>query len=176
MQRSVAGVGSAIFFVVEPGFVVGFVPWLISGWQVHAPITPFAIVRMAIGGMLVVVALVVLVRAFARFVMEGRGTPAPLAPPDRLVIGGEYRFVRNPMYLAVITAVLGQAMIFGSVGLLVYAAALWAMTAAFVHWYEEPVLLERYGEDYQRYRQAVRAWLPRLHPWQNDVDHVGKPT
>jgi protein-S-isoprenylcysteine O-methyltransferase Ste14 len=108
--------------------------------------------------------------------MEGRGTPAPLAPPDRLVIGGEYRFVRNPMYLAVITAVLGQAMIFGSVGLLVYAAALWAMTAAFVRWYEEPVLLERYGEDYQRYRHAVRAWLPRLRPWQNDVDHVGKQT
>jgi protein-S-isoprenylcysteine O-methyltransferase Ste14 len=115
-----------------------------------------------------------LVRAFARFVMEGRGTPAPLAPPDRLVIGGDYRFVRNPMYVALITAVLGQAMIFGSVALLLYAAALWAMTAAFVHWYEEPVLLKRYGDDYQRYRRAVRAWLPRLSPWQPDVDHASQ--
>jgi protein-S-isoprenylcysteine O-methyltransferase Ste14 len=174
MRRSVAGLASAVFFVVGPGFVVGFVPWRISGWQVHGPITPFAIVRMAIGGILVVIAIAVLVPAFARFVMEGRGTPAPVAPPDRLVIGGEYRFVRNPMYLALIAAVLGQAMIFNSLALLVYALALWALTAAFVHWYEEPVLLRRYGDDYQRYRRAVRAWLPRPRPWRPDVDHASK--
>ena len=58
----------------------------------------------------------VLIRAFARFVVEGRGTPAPVAPTERLVVGGDYRFVRNPMYLAVVTAILGQAMIFGSLG------------------------------------------------------------
>jgi protein-S-isoprenylcysteine O-methyltransferase Ste14 len=98
--------------------------------------------------------------------MEGRGTPAPIAPPERLVVGGEYRFVRNPMYVALIMAVLGQAMIFGSLGLLVYALGMWAITAAFVRWYEEPVLLKRYGDEYERYRQAVRAWVPRLHPWQ----------
>jgi protein-S-isoprenylcysteine O-methyltransferase Ste14 len=120
---------------------------------------------MALGGVLLVLAIVVLVRAFARFVMEGRGTPAPVAPTERLVVGGDYRFVRNPMYLAVITAVLGQAMIFGSLGLLVYAVALWVITAAFVRWYEEPVLLRRYGDEYERYRLTVRAWLPRLRPF-----------
>jgi protein-S-isoprenylcysteine O-methyltransferase Ste14 len=145
--------------------VAGLVPWLISGWQVRGPVSPLAIIRMALGGVLLVLAIVVLVRAFARFVMEGRGTPAPVAPPERLVVGGDYRFVRNPMYLAVITAVLGQAMIFGSLGLLVYAVALWAITAAFVRWYEEPVLLRRYGDEYERYRLAVRAWLPRLRPF-----------
>ena len=165
MQRSAAGVGTAVFFVVGPGLVAGLVPWLISGWQVRGPVSPFAIIRMALGGVLLVLAIVVLVRAFARFVMEGRGTPAPVAPPERLVVGGDYRFVRNPMYLAVITAVLGQAMIFGSLGLLVYAVALWAITAAFVRWYEEPVLLRRYGDEYERYRLAVRAWLPRLRPF-----------
>jgi len=123
------------------------------------------VIRMALGGVLLVLAIVVLVRAFARFVMEGRGTPAPVAPPERLVVGGDYRFVRNPMYLAVITAVLGQAMIFGSLGLLVYAVALWVITAAFVRWYEEPVLLRRYGDEYERYRLTVRAWLPRLRPF-----------
>jgi protein-S-isoprenylcysteine O-methyltransferase Ste14 len=145
--------------------VAGLVPWLISGWQVRGPVSPLAIIRMALGGVLLVLAIVVLVRAFARFVMEGRGTPAPVAPPERLVVGGDYRFVRNPMYLAVITAVLGQAMIFGSLGLLVYAVALWVITAAFVRWYEEPVLLRRYGDEYERYRLAVRAWLPRLRPF-----------
>jgi protein-S-isoprenylcysteine O-methyltransferase Ste14 len=165
VQRAAAGVGTAVFFVVGPGLVAGLVPWLISGWQVRGPVSPLAIIRMALGGVLLVLAIVVLVRAFARFVMEGRGTPAPVAPPERLVVGGDYRFVRNPMYLAVITAVLGQAMIFGSLGLLVYAVALWAITAAFVRWYEEPVLLRRYGDEYERYRLAVRAWLPRLRPF-----------
>jgi protein-S-isoprenylcysteine O-methyltransferase Ste14 len=165
VQRSAAGVGTAVFFVVGPGLVAGLVPWLISGWQVRGPVSPLAIIRMALGGVLLVLAIVVLVRAFARFVMEGRGTPAPVAPPERLVVGGDYRFVRNPMYLAVITAVLGQAMIFGSLGLLVYAVALWVITAAFVRWYEEPVLLRRYGDEYERYRLTVRAWLPRLRPF-----------
>jgi protein-S-isoprenylcysteine O-methyltransferase Ste14 len=165
VQRSAAGVGTAVFFVVGPGLVAGLVPWLISGWQVRGPVSPLTIIWMALGGVLLVLAIVVLVRAFARFVMEGRGTPAPVAPPERLVVGGDYRFVRNPMYLAVITAVLGQAMIFGSLGLLVYPVALWAITAAFVRWYEEPVLLRRYGDEYERYRLAVRAWLPRLRPF-----------
>jgi protein-S-isoprenylcysteine O-methyltransferase Ste14 len=165
VQRSAAAVGTAVFFVVAPGVVIGLVPWLISGWQVRGLLSPFAIIRMALGGVLLVLAIVVLVRAFARFVMEGRGTPAPVAPTERLVVGGDYRFVRNPMYVAVITAVLGQAMIFGSLGLLLYAVALWAMTAAFVRWYEEPVLLMRYGDEYERYRHAVRAWRPRLRPF-----------
>ena len=73
------------------------------------------------------------------------------------------------MYLAVVTAVLGQAMIFGSLALLGYAIAVWAIMAAFVRWYEEPMLLERYGDEYQRYRQAVRAWVPRRQPWQTDI-------
>ena len=127
---------------------------------------------MTAGAVLLVAAVVVLVRAFARFVVEGGGTPAPVAPTERLVVGGDYRFVRNPMYFAVVTAVLGQAMIFGSLALLIYAFVVWAIMAAFVRWYEEPLLLERYGDDYQRYRQAVRAWVPRLHPWPADIDHA----
>ena len=173
MQRSVAGIASAAFFVAGPGFVAGFVPWRISGWQVPEPITPLAVAGMVSGSVLLVIAIVVLLRAFVGFVMEGRGTPAPIAPPDRLVVGGAYRFVRNPMYLALITAVLGQAMIFSSLALLLYAVGIWAITAAFVRWYEEPTLLRRYGDEYERYRQAVRAWLPRLRPWQPDIDHVG---
>jgi protein-S-isoprenylcysteine O-methyltransferase Ste14 len=170
MQRSAAALGSAVFFVAAPGVVAGLVPLLISGWQIHGPLSPLGIGRMAIGGVLLALAIVVLVRAFARFVTEGGGTPAPVAPTEQLVVGGDYRFVRNPMYLAVVTAILGQAMIFGSVGLLLYAAAIWATTAAFVRWYEEPILLERYGDQYERYRHAVRAWLPRLRPWQPDLD------
>jgi len=171
MRRSSAAVASAVFFLAEPCVVAGLIPWLFTRWHVPGPMSPSAVLAIAIGGVLLVLAIAVLIRAFARFVMEGRGTPAPIAPPDRLVVGGDYRFVRNPMYLALITAILGQAMIFDSLGLLVYAVTVWAITAAFVHWYEEPVLLKRYGDDYRRYRQAVRAWLPRLRPWQPDLEH-----
>ncbi len=173
MRRSAAAIGSAVFFVLAPGVVAGLVPWLITRWQIPGPISPSAIIRMTAGAVLLVAAVVVLVRAFARFVVEGGGTPAPVAPTQRLVVGGDYRFVRNPMYFAVVTAVLAQAMIFGSLALLLYALVVWAIMAAFVRWYEEPLLLERYGDDYQRYRQAVRAWVPRLHPWPADIDHAG---
>jgi protein-S-isoprenylcysteine O-methyltransferase Ste14 len=175
MRRSTAEVGTAVFFVVGPGLVAGLVPWVISGWQVRGPITPLSAAQMALGGIILVIAIVVLVRAFARFAMEGWGTPVPVAPPERLVIGGEYRYVRNPMYVALITAVLGQAMIFGSFALLLYAVMIWAISAAFVRWYEEPVLLKRFGDEYQRYRHNVRPWLPRLRPWRPDVDHAREP-
>jgi protein-S-isoprenylcysteine O-methyltransferase Ste14 len=172
MRTSSAALGSAVFFVAAPCVVAGLVPLLISAWQIRGPLSSFDIARMTLGGVLLVLAIVALVRAFARFVMEGGGTPAPVAPTERLVVGGEYRFVRNPMYLAVVTAILGQAMIFGSVALLLYAITVWAVMAAFVRWYEEPVLLERYGDEYERYCQAVRAWVPRLHPWQADIDRA----
>lgn len=160
-----AAVGSAVFFVVAPGIVAGLVPWLISGWDVRWPISGLGVVVMALGSALLAVAIVVLIRNFIRFVVEGRGTPSPALQTERLVVGGDYRFVRNPMYLAVIAAILGQAMIFGSFALLIYALAVWAMMASFVRWYEEPLLENRYGEEYGRYRQGVRAWVPRLHPW-----------
>ena len=113
MRKWAAAAGSTIFFVVAPGVVAGLLPWLISGWTVRWPRSALAVAVMVVGGALLAVATVVLIRAFTRFVTEGRGTPAPIAPTERLVVGGEYRFVRNPMYVAVVGAILGQAMIFG---------------------------------------------------------------
>jgi protein-S-isoprenylcysteine O-methyltransferase Ste14 len=142
------------------------VPWLISDWDLRWPVSAFGVAVMALGAALLAVAVVVLVRNFVRFVVEGRGTPSPTLQTERLVVGGDYRFVRNPMYLAVIGVILGQAMIFGSLALLLYALAVWAIMATFVRWYEEPLLQNRYGEQYKRYRRGVRAWVPRLHAWQ----------
>jgi protein-S-isoprenylcysteine O-methyltransferase Ste14 len=96
--------------------------------------------------------LIVLVGAFVRFVVEGLGTPAPIAAPERLVIGGAYRYVRNPMYVAVLAAIVGQALLLGQLGLLLYAAAAWVVVAVFVRFYEEPTLTQRFGADYEAYR------------------------
>jgi protein-S-isoprenylcysteine O-methyltransferase Ste14 len=115
--------------------------------------------------LLVVAGVGVLLHAFGRFVAEGLGTPAPVAPTRELVVGGLYRYVRNPMYLAVLAAILGQALALGQPVLLPYAAAVGAAFVAFVHWYEEPTLARRFGASYQAYRRAVPGWWPRRHPW-----------
>jgi protein-S-isoprenylcysteine O-methyltransferase Ste14 len=111
------------------------------------------------------VGLVVLVRAFIRFVVEGIGTPAPVAPTESLVVGGAYRYVRNPIYLAVAALIFGQALLFGDSGLLLYGAGFCVVVAAFVHGYEEPTLSRRFGAQYEHYRRAVPAWIPRRTPW-----------
>jgi protein-S-isoprenylcysteine O-methyltransferase Ste14 len=119
-----------------------------------------------LGGLMIGAGLAVLLRAFVRFVVEGSGTPAPVAPTERLVVGGAYRYVRNPMYLAVAALIFGQAFLLGQAGLLLYAAAFCVTVAAFVHGYEEPVLSRRFGAQYEAYRRAVPAWRPRRKPWE----------
>lgn len=113
---------------------------------------------------MIAVGLVPLVSAFAEFAKAG-GTPSPTAAPGRLVVAGFNRYVRNPMYVGVLMIILGQAVLFGSVGLAAYGVLFWAATAALVHWYEEPTLSRRFGAAYDAYRRAVPAWRPRLHPW-----------
>jgi protein-S-isoprenylcysteine O-methyltransferase Ste14 len=157
MRRRTAALGSALFFAVAPGVMAGLVPWLLTGWDAHS-VPPE--VRV-IGGALTIAGAAFVVHAFVRFVVEGLGTPAPVAPPERLVVGGVFRWVRNPMYVAVTAAILGQGLLLGRLELLVYAAVFWAITAAFVRFYEEPNLERRFGTDYAEYRRTVPGWLPR---------------
>jgi protein-S-isoprenylcysteine O-methyltransferase Ste14 len=164
MRKRTAAVGSAVFFLVAPGVVVGLIPWLLTRWEVREPL-PYWVLMRVLGGILLVAGLIALVRAFVRFVVEGFGTPAPVAAPEHLVVGGVYRYVRNPMYVAVLAAIVGQALLLGRLELLLYAAAAWAVVAAFVRFYEEPTLARRFGADYETYRRTVPAWLPRLRPW-----------
>jgi protein-S-isoprenylcysteine O-methyltransferase Ste14 len=166
MRRSTAAVGSAVFFLLAPGVVVGLIPWLLTGgWQARQPLPYWAPVRV-LGGALLIAEVIALVGAFVRFVVEGFGTPAPVAAPEHLVIGGVYRYVRNPMYVAVLTAIVGQSLLLGRLGLLLYAGVAWVAVAAFVLFYEEPTLTRRFGAEYEAYRRAVPAWWPRLHPWE----------
>ena len=105
-----------------------------------------------------------LLDAFVRFA-RADGTPAPPAPTAHLVVVGPYRFVRNPMYLAVAAIILGQALLFGSWWTLVYLAVALTAVALFVTFYEEPTLARAYGDEYRTYRANVRGWIPRLRPW-----------
>jgi protein-S-isoprenylcysteine O-methyltransferase Ste14 len=163
MRKPTAAVASAAFFVVAPGTVAGLGPWLITRWQLP-DVGPAWRVVQALGVVLIVAGTIPPVHAFVQFVRAG-GTPMPIAPTRHLVVGGFNRYLRNPMYAGLLLAVVGQAMLFRSPGLIAYAAAFWVITASFVRWYEEPTLTRQYGDEYRTYRRNVPAWWPRLRPW-----------
>jgi len=164
MRRMLSILGSAIFLVIAPGIVAGYVPWRICRWQIGAPLlgTPWS--RLP-GVLLIAAGLPVLLDSFARFAIQGLGTPAPVMPTRHLVVTGLYRYVRNPMYLAVAALIFGQGVFFPSQGVLEYGVAVWAAFYLFVLFYEEPTLRNSYGPEYQEFCANVPRWLPRLRPW-----------
>jgi protein-S-isoprenylcysteine O-methyltransferase Ste14 len=157
-----AAAGTLVFLVVAPGVVAGLVPYLLTGWDAQPGVAPAAVVA---GWLLVAAGLAALLPSFARFALQGLGTPAPVAPTEHLVVTGLYRHVRNPMYLAVGALIVGQALLLGRPGLLLYTALFAAAVVAFVRGYEEPALTRRFGAEYSAYRRAVPGWWPRLRPW-----------
>jgi len=161
MRNRSAIAGSVVFLLVAPGTVAGLLPWWLTRWEGLTRST----LLLSLGTLAILAGVAVLLHAFARFALEGSGTPAPVAPTRTLVVGGVYRFVRNPMYLAVIAIIAGQVLLFGSAALAVHALLATAAMAAFARLYEEPTLARRYGASYEDYRRNVPGWLPRLTPW-----------
>jgi protein-S-isoprenylcysteine O-methyltransferase Ste14 len=163
-ERLSPAAGTAIFLVAAPGTFSGLLPWLLSGYRMGPPFLGIEAVRW-LGVALLVLGGVLVLETFARFALQGRGTPAPIYPTETLVVTGSYRFVRNPMYVGVLSLVFGQALLFGSVAVLIYGLVAWLTVHAFVMAYEEPTLQRTFGEQYSRYRSHVRRWIPRLTPW-----------
>jgi len=164
MRRVLAVLGSALFFIVAPGTVTGLVPWWISKWNVQAPFFGFPPIRV-LGVLLILAGISVLLESFARFALQGLGTPAIVFPPRHLVVKGIYRYVRNPMYLAVLSIILGEGMILGNLNVLAYGALVWLFSHLFVLAYEEPTLRKTFGAEYDAFCTNVPRWIPRLAPW-----------
>jgi protein-S-isoprenylcysteine O-methyltransferase Ste14 len=164
MQKVSAVLGSALFFVVAPFVLAGLIPWQMTGWEFRPAFLGLEVTR-AIGVLLILIGLPGLIDSFARFALQGIGTPAPIAPPQNLVVTGLYRYVRNPMYVAVVAVILGQGILFGDWRLLIYGGIMWLAFHAFVLAYEEPVLAESFGAHYEDFRANVPRWIPRLSAW-----------
>lgn len=163
MRPVFAILGSALFLVVAPGIVAGYVPWRITGWHVGVPLLGTSSFRL-IGVLLIAAGLPVLLDSFTRFALQGLGTPAPIFPTRHLVVSGLYQYVRNPMYVAVVSLILGQGLFFGSVRVLEYGIAVWVGFHLFVLLYEEPILRKSYGLEYKDFCANVRRWIPHLRP------------
>ena len=164
MSKAIAVLGSALFFVIAPLMLAGFVPWWVTQWEFRPAFFGVDLTRI-LGGILIVVGAPGIVDSFARFALEGLGTPAPIAPTQRLVVTGLYRYVRNPIYIAVVAVIFGQALLFGDWRLLWYGALLWLAFHLFVVMYEEPTLKESFGAEYEAFCINVPRWIPRLTAW-----------
>lgn len=167
-QRLGPILGSIVFLFVAPGIVAGVIPWAISNWRIGPPLLGLEPLRW-LGIPVLLLGAVLLVETFARFALQGLGTPAPIAPTRTLVVTGSYRFVRNPMYVAVVSLILGQGLVFGNLAVLGYGLVVWLTVHLFVLAYEEPTLSQSYGAQYDRYRRNVRRWVPRLTPWRDQA-------
>ena len=140
-----------------PGMVAGVIPALLVDGLAAWPLVVLGAVVAALG-------LALIVQTVALFASVGKGTLAPWDPTERLVVRGPYRRVRNPMISGVLCVLLGEALAFGSVAVLVWFAIVFALNAVYFPLIEEPDLQRRFGADYEAYRAAVPRWLPRLRP------------
>jgi len=152
--------GSAIFAVIAPGTVAILIPWLYTRWRFAPPLLGIFEFRY-LGAAMILAGVPVLADSFARFAAEGLGTPAPIFPTRRLIVTGLYRYVRNPMYLAVLSIIFGQGLLFGSRQVLVYGMFVFLAFHLFVLIYEEPTMRRSYGDEYSRYCANVPRWIPR---------------
>jgi protein-S-isoprenylcysteine O-methyltransferase Ste14 len=166
LQRTNAVLGSAVFFVVAPCTLAGLVPWLITGWQLQPAFLGLELTR-GFGAILILAGVPGLIDAFARFALQGLGTPAPIAPPRNLVVTGLYRYVRNPIFVALVAIILGQAVLMGDWRLIIYGALLWLAFHVQVVAHEEPTLKLMFGSEYEAFRAAVPRWIPRITPWRS---------
>ena len=164
-EKRLAAIGTAVF-AVAPATAAGLVPWLLTRWKVKRPV-PGGLPAQCAGVVLISAGAAVITSSFVRFAVEGLGTPAPFAPTKHLVVGGWYRYVRNPIYVALAASIAGQGLLLGQPKLFALAALSAAPVAAFVVLHEEPTLARTFGPEYEIYRAHVPRWLPRLTPWRD---------
>lgn len=161
LRKSIA-VSVAFTLFGGPGIVLVFVPWLVTRFRLPAGKPQWQIAACCA---LIIAGLAPLLESIWRFVVVGRGTLVPAVPTERLVVSGLYVYVRNPMYLGVLTVIAAEAALFRSRSLLIEFAAVWLAFELFVRFYEERRLARTFPDEYATYRRNVRRWLPRLKPW-----------
>jgi len=153
-------VRSLLWTILLPGMVAGYVPWRFF-WVSQArvdlsrPADVVALVCIGLGCLL-------LAACIFEFARSGRGTLSPVDPPRELVVRGLYRYVRNPMYLAVTVIVLGEALLIRSPALALYWAVFFLAANVFVIGYEEPMLRRQFGASYEEYTRRVPRWIPKI--------------
>jgi len=154
----------SVLFVVfgGPGILLLYLPLWITGFRIPAGEPNW---QIRIAALLIVAGLIPVLESVTRFIYVGRGTLVPGAPTEHLVVSGLYQFVRNPMYVGVMTVLIGETTLFWNRGLVIEAVLVSLGFNIFIRFYEEPTLARRYPDEYPFYKRNVPRWLPRLTPW-----------
>jgi len=161
VNRWVSAPVTVVSFPFGPGLIVVLFPWLITRFREGAPLWPLAV--RALGVALIALGGIVCVATFARFTVEGIGTPFPTDPPSsrKVMIGGPYRYVRNTMYVSYFAVITGESLLLSRPLLFIYLLGVAAFVAPFVRWWEEPTMAKRFGAEYEACRRQVPGWWPR---------------
>lgn len=148
-----------LFTILQPGLVAGYVPYLILGrLKRNSAFSEFGITQ-GIGLALFVLGFIIMIHCITFFAIKGRGTLSPADPTKKLVVSGLYKFSRNPMYVGVMSMLIGEAIFFNSFDLWIYSALIFVAFNLFISFVEEPRLKRDFGEEYLSYRQKVRKWF-----------------
>jgi protein-S-isoprenylcysteine O-methyltransferase Ste14 len=159
MKRALWPILNTVFFTIfVPGTVAILIPYWLLGGFTRPPNGPFT----WLGAVVFALGASIYCRCAWEFAVRGLGTPAPIAPTKFLVTTALHRYVRNPMYLGVALAIVGEAAVFRALHLVEYAAVMLLIAHTFVVYYEEPTLRRQFGESYEEYRRTVPRWIPKL--------------
>ena len=164
MPKTIAVLGSALFFAVAPSSVAGLVPWWITHWEFRPPFFDLEATR-AVGILLIVAGLPGLVDSFARFALQGLGTPAPIAPTQNLVVTGLSIATCAILFTLPLSPSFWAKRPCSATSAFFCTVLVWLAFHAFVVGYEEPALVHRFGTEYEDFRANVPRWIPRLTPW-----------
>ncbi len=149
---------SLLFLLFAAGLGAGYIPLTLlpNNWPVETGLFAYlAFPLWLLGG-------VTILRCFWDFTFKGHGTPNPVNPPKELVTTGLYRYVRNPIYLGVLTILIGHFLWFKTLLMLAYAVVVFLVFHLFVTLYEEPTLKTKFGTAYEKYCKSVPRWIPKI--------------
>lgn len=149
---------SLLFLILVADLGAGYIPFALlpSGPHVETGLFAYLAVPLwLLGG-------ATIFRCFSVFTFKGRGTPNPIDPPKELVTTGFYHYVRNPIYLGVLTILIGHFLWFKAIWMLAYAVVVFLAFHLFVILYEEPTLKQKFGAAYEKYCKSVPRWIPKI--------------
>jgi protein-S-isoprenylcysteine O-methyltransferase Ste14 len=170
MRKILYSLRHILSILALPGVVLGVIPAALLSTTLSRQFAwlqpgPWNLLQLAAGGVLAAVGLTLMVSTISLFVRNGRGTLAPWDPPKHLVVEGIYRHVRNPMISGVLLVLLGEAVLTGSLAVLIFWLAAVLLNAVYIPLSEEPGLERRFGNEYRAYRRNVPRWIPRWKAW-----------
>ena len=147
------------FTILQPGLVAGLIPYWILGAEIETAFDSPLQLNHYLGAIVFLIGLAIMLSCIVWFAVKGRGTLSPVDPTKHLVITGLYKYSRNPMYVGVVTILIGEALFFQSTSLWLYALFVFVGFHLFIILIEEPRLKKDFGEAYHTYCEKVRRWI-----------------